>query len=74
METIEAMTALASNITQPSMSELRSWQNKVQTSNRCFVAGEFEESSKVRTQMTASRAGALTDNAKQWSAIDWQET
>ena len=49
------------------------WSPREQTSNRCFVAREFEESSKVRTQMTAPWAGALTDDAKQWSAIDWQE-
>ena len=28
----------------------------------------------MRTQMMADKAGALVDSAKQWKAIDWQET
>ncbi len=28
----------------------------------------------MRTQMMAEKAGALVDSAKQWKAIDWQET
>ena len=55
------------------MAELRSCQNEVLTFSGCFVAKEFEESSKVRTHMAAPKAGALTDDAKQWSALDWQE-
>ncbi len=72
MGTIETITPFLANISQPSMAELRSSQSKWLTFSGCFVAKEFEESSKVRTQMTAS-AGALTDDAKQWSAINWQE-
>ncbi|KKM19960.1 hypothetical protein LCGC14_1650390, partial [marine sediment metagenome] len=26
----------------------------------------------MRTQMTATSAGSLIDDAKQWHAIDWQ--
>lgn len=55
------------------MAELRSSQSKWLTFSGCFVAREFEESLKVRTQMTACQAGALTDDAKQWSAMNWQE-
>jgi RNA-directed DNA polymerase len=72
MGTIETISPFVANFSQPSMAELRSSQSKWLTFSGCFVAREFEESSKVRMQMTAS-AGALTDDAKQWSAIDWQE-
>ncbi len=44
------------------------------TFSRCFVARESGESSEMRTQMMAEKAGALVDSAKQWKAIDWQET
>ena len=44
------------------------------TSGRCFVARESGESSKMRTQMTVYKTGALIDDAKSWKAIDWQET
>jgi RNA-directed DNA polymerase len=40
------------------------------TSNWCFLARASGESPQVRKQMTA-QAGALTDDAKQWQAIDW---
>ena len=67
------MGTIESSLAQPEVTDLLSWYAGLPTSNRCFVAREFEESFKVRTQMTAPRAGALTDDAKQWSAIDWQE-
>lgn len=67
------MGTIESSIAQPAVTDLLSWFASLPTSNRCFVAREFEESFKVRTQMTAPSAGALTDDAKQWSAIDWQE-
>ena len=67
------MGTIESSVAQPAVTDLLSWYASLPTSNRCFVAREFEESSKVRTQMTAPWAGALTDDAKQWSAIDWQE-
>ena len=73
MGTIETMSPFLANISQPSMAELRSSQSKWLTFSGCFVAREFEESSKVRTQMTAFQAGALAADAKQWSAINWQE-
>ena len=74
MGTIDEAAAFAANFHQPSMEEHRASLERMGmlTFSGCFVAREFEESSKVRTQMTAS-AGALTDDAKQWSAINWRE-
>lgn len=72
MGTIDETSPFLANIHQPSMAEHHSSLKKMLTFSGCFVAREFEESSQVRTQMTAS-AGALTDDAKQWSAINWQE-
>ena len=69
----ESLAALAANISQPSTAEMNSAVGRWQTFSGCFVAKEFEESSKVRRHMAAFKAGALTDDAKQWSAIDWQE-
>ncbi len=54
MGTIETISPFVANISQPSMAELRFGQSKWLTFSGCFVAKEFEESSKVRTQMTAS--------------------
>lgn len=46
--------------------------NGVLTSNRCFIAREFEGSSKMRTQMTVPQGtGALINDAKRWQSIDW---
>ncbi len=72
MGTIDVTSQFMANIHQPSMAEHRASLKKMLTFSGCFVAREFEESSKMRTQMTAS-AGALIDDAKQWSAINWQE-
>jgi RNA-directed DNA polymerase len=45
--------------------------NGVPTSNRCFIAREFEESSKVGTQMTGVKPGAPTGDATKWHTIIW---
>ena len=47
---------------------------RLPTSGGCFIAREFGESSKMRTQMTvaSNSTGALIDNARKWHAIDWQ--
>ena len=45
----------------------------VPTSERCFVAREFEESLKKGTQMTVEQTGAPGDLTKGWKAIDWQK-
>jgi hypothetical protein len=44
--------------------------NGVPTSDRCSVAREVGEPSKVGRQMTA-QAGAPTDDAHKWDGIDW---
>ena len=46
--------------------------NGVLTSNGCFIAREFEESSKVGTQMTGAKPGAPTGDAIKWPAIIWE--
>ena len=52
--------------------ETTAWPNGVLTSNRCFIAREFEESSKMRTQMMVPQGtGALINDAKRWQSIDW---
>ena len=43
----------------------------VPTSNRCFIAREIEESSKVGTQMTGVKPGAPTGDATKWHTIIW---
>jgi RNA-directed DNA polymerase len=73
MGTIDETSPYLANIHQPSMAEHHASLKKMLTFSGCFVAREFGESSQVRTQMTAHSAGALTDDAKQWSAINWQE-
>lgn len=46
--------------------------NGVPTSNRCFIAREFGESSKVGTQMTGVvKPGAPADGAIKWHTINW---
>jgi RNA-directed DNA polymerase len=52
---------------------LSSVSQRVPTSGRCFIVRESGESSKVRTQMTVQRTGALTGDAVLWKAIDWQK-
>jgi RNA-directed DNA polymerase len=44
----------------------------VLTSNRCLVAREFGEPSKMRKRKTAQKAGALGDDANRWHSIDWK--
>ncbi len=43
------------------------------TSNRCFVAREFGESSKVGTQMTGVKPGAPAGDAVKWHTIIWED-
>jgi RNA-directed DNA polymerase len=45
--------------------------NSVLTSNRCLIAREPGEPSKMRKQKTALDAGALIDDAKKWKSINW---
>lgn len=45
----------------------------VQTSNRCLIARELVEPSKMRKQMTAVKAGALKDDAHKWNSTGWKE-
>jgi hypothetical protein len=45
----------------------------VPTSERCFVAREFEESLKKGPQMTVEQTGAPGDLTQSWEAIDWQK-
>jgi RNA-directed DNA polymerase len=53
--------------------ELQPRQMSVQTSNRCLIAREPAESSKMRKQMMAIQAGALKDDAVKWNSINWTE-
>ena len=46
--------------------------NSVQTSDRCFIAKESGEPSKMGKQMTA-HAGAPVDDAERWRSIDWTD-
>jgi hypothetical protein len=45
---------------------------RVLTSRRCLIAREPGEPLEVGKQKTASRAGALIDDAKKWKSIDWK--
>lgn len=45
--------------------------NGVPTSNRCFIAREFEESSEAGTQMTGVSPGAPAGDAIRWHTISW---
>jgi len=45
----------------------------VQTFNWCLFAREQVEPLKMRMQMTADKAGALKDDARKWSSIDWKK-
>jgi len=46
----------------------------VLTSNRCFVAREFEESLETGTQMTGVNPGAPVGDAIKWHSIIWEAT
>ena len=45
--------------------------NRVPTSNRCFIAREFEESSEAGTQMTGVSPGAPAGDAIKWHTVIW---
>ena len=44
----------------------------VPTSNRCFIAREFGESSKAGTQMSGAKPGAPAGDAVKWHTINWE--
>jgi len=46
--------------------------NRVLTSNRCFIAREFEESSETGTQMTGFIPGAPVGGVIKWHTIIWE--
>jgi len=41
------------------------------TSDRCFIAREFGESSQMGKQMTVPATGAPIGKAKSWASINW---
>jgi len=43
----------------------------VLTSRRCLIARELGEPLEMGKQKTATRAGALIDDAKKWKSTDW---
>lgn len=45
--------------------------NGVPTSNKCFIAREFEESSEAGTQMTGVIPGAPVGDAIKWQTMSW---
>jgi len=45
--------------------------NRVPTSNRCFIAKEFEESSEAGTQMTGGTPGAPAGDVIKWHTMNW---